>query len=153
LAAIFLRNLWLPFLFPQSSNTTPESARTLGTGDIQVTLSWSNINDLDLWVIDPAAEKIYFEHPFSQSGGKLDVDANRGCQENMTSVPIENIFWPTNGAPQGSYTIYVNYYRICDLNEIEASYTVRLLVDGKLQTFSGAVSQQDDTKEVVTFSR
>jgi len=68
----------------------------LGTGDVQVTLRWNTPVDLDLHVIDPLGEEIYFRYTFSPSGGTLDVDANAGCTND---TPVENVFWPTGGAP------------------------------------------------------
>ncbi|HYN88710.1 MAG TPA: hypothetical protein VER55_09275, partial [Ardenticatenaceae bacterium] len=76
----------------------------LGTGDVQVTLRWDNPADLDLHVVDPAGEEISYGHPVAQSGGQLDVDANIGCQDDLR---VENVFWPSGGAPTGTYQVEV----------------------------------------------
>jgi hypothetical protein len=85
----------------------------LGTGDVQVTLRWSNAADLDLYVTDPIGEEIWFNHRTSNSGGKLDVDANANCAERKLD-PIENVFWPTGLAPSGEYQVFVNYFAACE---------------------------------------
>jgi hypothetical protein len=84
-----------------------EGARS---GDVQVSLMWSNRNDLDLHVVDPAGEEISFKSKRSRSGGWLDVDMNANPRRGLSSQPVENVFWPAGGAPLGSYRIFVNHY-------------------------------------------
>jgi len=45
-------------------------------GDIEVSLAWNSLSDLDLQVRDPAGELITAAHTRSASGGVQDVDAN-----------------------------------------------------------------------------
>jgi hypothetical protein len=84
----------------------------LGTGDVQVTLRWDTSADLDLHVLDPWGETIYHGNRESESGGDLDVDANRNCGTQSYN-PVENIYWPTGGAPTGIYSVSVVDYRDC----------------------------------------
>jgi hypothetical protein len=106
----------------------------LGTGDVQVTLNWHDINDLDLHVIDPTGEEIYYGNRMSSSGGMLDVDANAGCGGTTTS-PRENIFWPTGSAPTGKYTVSVELFEGCGENPgPSAGITVTARVDGRFMT-------------------
>ena len=126
------------------------SSPDLGTGDVQITLWWHNTADLDLHVIDPNGEEIYFEHPRSESGGQLDVDANDDC-EYATESPVENIYWPTGGAPKGKYSVGVHYYSEC-AGEGTASFTVRILVDGSSKTYEGSVTP-GQMANVSSFSR
>ena len=49
-----------------------------GRGDVKVTMSWNNLSDVDLHVIDPYGERIYYHHKSSQSGGILDFDNRYG---------------------------------------------------------------------------
>ena len=87
----------------------------LGGGDIQITLQWSGPADLDLHVLDPANEEIYYRHTSSESGGQLDHDANAGCNGPADDDnPVENVFWPPHSAPAGSYLAWVDVYRVCD---------------------------------------
>jgi hypothetical protein len=143
-----------PTLTPRPTTTStaiPTATRveTLGTGDVQVTLLWDSTNDLDLWVTDPAGETIYYRHNQSASNGHLDVDANPACHE-LTTTPVENIFWPTGDAPQGTYTVLVNYYQKCQEVE-ETPFQVRLLVNGQTQLFDLVAHAQNDTVDVTTF--
>jgi|YNPNPStandDraft_1061719.scaffolds.fasta_scaffold41336_2 Uncharacterized protein conserved in bacteria len=155
LAAFFTRDYWMPAqpLVTPPPESFPSSTRvaTLGTGDVQITLIWDSTNDLDLWVTDPQGTVIFYDHPTSASGGELDVDANPGCQ-NLTSQPVENIYWPPDGAPEGEYIVAVNYFQQCSYDAV-TPFTVRVLVDGQVQTFSGSVSVVGETQEIYRFKR
>jgi hypothetical protein len=45
-------------------------------GELEVSLAWNSLSDLDLQVRDPAGEMIMADHRRSASGGVQDVDAN-----------------------------------------------------------------------------
>ncbi|HSP96423.1 MAG TPA: MopE-related protein [Candidatus Dormibacteraeota bacterium] len=109
----------------------------VGTGDVRVTLTWSDTNDLDLHVIDPGGTEIYYGNMSSPSGGQLDVDANAACN-NTTTTPVENIFWPAGGAPNGSYVVKVDYWTSCGTPE--SAFTVTTVVDGVTSTYSGVAT-------------
>lgn len=143
----YFRDQWIPLITGDSPTTIPD----LGTGDIQVTLTWNSTNDIDLWVTDPAGDDIYYNQRFSASGGELDVDANPGCQ-HLTSQPIENIYWPTGQAPHGTYTVQVNYYQQCEENA-SVDFQIRLEVDGEVTEFNEVISQEGETVPIITFSR
>ena len=80
------------------------------TGDVQISLMWDNFNDLDLHCVDPTGERIFYGHKASASRGELDVDMN--ARAPYSGQPVENIYWPTNGAPEGNYQIFVNHYSL-----------------------------------------
>lgn len=122
----------------------------LGTGDVQVTLRWDGPADLDLHVIDPGGEEIYFSSPISSSGGQLDVDANGTCAGDP---PVENVFWPTGGAPSGNYQVSVNYYGGCGQAE-PVNYEVTVLVDGQtVDVRSGTLTSEGETQLIGEFTR
>ncbi len=102
---------------------------TLGTGDVQVTLRWSSTADLDLEVIDPQGAAINYDNRQSPSGGQLDVDSNGAC-ENTTADPVENVFWPAGGSPDGEYTIVVSYFGECDGGTGPQAYTLEVKLGG-----------------------
>ena len=101
----------------------------LGTGDVQVTLRWAGDADLDLHVIDPNGEEIWFANTESASGGILDVDANGACEG--LEHPVENVYWPTGVAPGGRYEVYVEYYQLCGVS-VPVDYEVTIRLDGEV---------------------
>jgi len=95
----------------------------LGTGDVQVTLAWNSLADLDLGVQDPLGEFISFSLPTSSSGGELDHDANFPC--DIASAPaVENVFWPSGLAPPGTYLVSVGLGSDC----VDSSADYELIV-------------------------
>ena len=73
----------------------------LGSGILQISLSWDNTADVDIWVTDPSDTKIFWRNTSSSTGGSLDRDDRNGYGP-------ENIFW--ENAPDGSYRVEVNHY-------------------------------------------
>jgi tetratricopeptide (TPR) repeat protein len=70
--------------------------------DIKVYLSWdTDRTDVDLWVTNPAGEKVYYQHRQGRFGGTLFDDVTTGYgPESFTA----------NSAHVGSYAIEVNYF-------------------------------------------
>jgi hypothetical protein len=122
---------------------------TLGTGDVQVTLLWADGNDLDLHVIDPSGAEIYFTNPTSPSGGTLDHDDTAGC--SSTGTHVENVFWPTGGAPPGRYRVFVKNYSSCGS---PSRYSLKATAKGQVAiTSSGTVgAHEGDQTPVSEFS-
>lgn len=106
------------------------------TGDIQVSLAWNNINDIDLHVIAPSGERIFFGHRASFCRGFLDVDMNVAPQ---TMEPVENVFWPPGGAPRGVYQVYVHHFSNHGARD-PTPFRIRILVGGRKTLLEGAVS-------------
>jgi uncharacterized protein YfaP (DUF2135 family) len=79
--------------------------------------------DLDLHVITPNGEEIYFLNPAADLG-QLDVDCLCG---DCPSGPNENIFWQIGNAPKGEYKFWVEYYESCDGNDSESEFILRRL--------------------------
>lgn len=113
---------------------------SVGTGDVQVTLSWNTDADVDLHVVDPSGEEIYYGHRRSASGGELDLDSNAGCA--IDGVRNENITWPVGRAPRGRYTVRVDYWSNCGASRTE--YTVRVNSSGQVQIFDGTFTGSGD---------
>ncbi len=99
----------------------------LGTGDVQVTLRWSGDADLDLHVIDPFGEEIDFGNETSNSGGTLDVDIVPECGLEF-GPHVENVFWATGTAPNGTFQAFVDTFDLCDDSPV--SYQFEIRVDG-----------------------
>ncbi|MDD4032056.1 MAG: hypothetical protein PHS48_02295 [Bacteroidales bacterium] len=109
-----------------------EGALEYGYGDVQVTLTWNNTADVDLYVYDPFGETIYWYNKVSESGGKLDVDDRNGYGP-------ENIFWPSLQAPAGTYEVYVHHYS----GATPSNYTVLVNAFGRRKTYSGSISYKE----------
>ncbi|MEM6352729.1 MAG: hypothetical protein AAF766_18385 [Cyanobacteria bacterium P01_D01_bin.14] len=110
----------------------------LQTGDIQVTLRWQTEDDLDLIVVDPSGDTVSYFNPSVPSGGQLDVDANAYCESPGFS-PVENIFWPTGGAPGGEYSATVVLSIPCAERTTTVDYRLTILNQGDSQTYQGTV--------------
>lgn len=138
---------------PFTSLTT--TVTTVGTGDIQVTLSWDADSDVDLHVVEPGGEEVYYANERSVSGGQLDLDSNAGC--SIDGVRNENITWPVGQARRGVYTVRVDYWSNCNVER--TNYTVRINNGGNVQIFTGSFTGPGDAggagsgRLIATFER
>ncbi len=83
----------------------------IGSGDVQITLTWDNADDLDLHVFEPNGTHIWFANRGpTATGGVLDFDSNVGCVNNGA---VENVFWPAGSSPEGTYQVEVRVYSEC----------------------------------------
>jgi hypothetical protein len=134
---------------PSSSPDAAAMARRLGEagakgGDLQFSLFWRNHNDLDLHCIDPMGFEIFYNNKISPlTGGELDIDQN--FREPYNSSPVENIYWPSGGAPAGLYRVFVVYYAQHDLMDM-TTYTVRTVVQNKTNYFTHTMAMQGQRK-------
>lgn len=118
------------------------------SGDVQISLAWSNYNDLDLWVVHDG-EKIFFGHPREAFGrGSLDVDMNVSPETNR---PCENIFWPRGSSPRGDFEVYVDHFRRHGRAD-PTPYMVRVLKEGRVQVFRGAIRHGERAHLVTRFT-
>lgn len=106
-----------------------------GTGEVQVNISWDSRADVDLYVVDPLGEEIYYAHRGSASGGQLDIDSNAAC--GTDGPRAENIFWPFGVVPpHGNYLVRANYWSAC--GETETNYVVTIRTkDGTAHSYRG----------------
>jgi|GEM_PF-6741097 len=123
------------YLLSVSTNVRP--------GDLQATLRWGTIDDLDVVVRDPAGDIVSFETTSVGSGGQLDGDDNALCQ-NVTETPAETIFWPNGQAPDGEYTVFVSLYSRCADTQGAIPYTLILNVQGRTETYEGTIDESND---------
>lgn len=109
------------------------------TGPIQVSVSWNSDTDVDLHVVDPDGEEIYYGSSESSTGGELDLDSNAGC--SIDGVNNENITWSDDDSPvSGEYIVRVDYWDACDF-EGTTTYVVTVRVEGEpTRTFTGTLS-------------
>ena len=66
----------------------------------------------------------------------------------ITGGTPENIFWSSGSAPKGTYTVSVVYFR----GDKSADWSIRTVVNRKVQTFSGHISGSGPTVQVTTFT-
>jgi hypothetical protein len=149
-------------LSDEQGNVGPYSLITVGllmsgTGDVKVTLSFDRLHDLDLHVVEPNGDEIFYDHPMSETGGQLDLDSGSQCM--TTSANAENIFWPPGGAPAGDYRVFVQNYQQCSAGDI--TFTVRVAYDSVVNTYTGTfsdgtageVATPANVREIITFRR
>jgi hypothetical protein len=129
---------------------------TVGTGDVQVSVSWNTAADVDLHVVDPSGEEIYYGNPTATSGGELDLDSNAAC--GTDGPRNENVTWPTGTAPSGTYTVRLDYWSNCSATSTD--YIVTVHVTGHAaQTFTGTFTGSGDAgalgagTQITTFTK
>jgi len=100
----------------------------LGTGDLQVTLTWdTDFSDCDLWVLEPDSTWVYYSNPIGPTAS-LDADDTEGFGP-------ENIFVPPGNAANGTYSAAIDMY---DLDGITTDTNCTIVV----RTFVGTGSAQ-----------
>ena len=115
----------------------------VGTGALQVSLSFDNAKDVDLHLIEPEyvgeygdpvdfySRHIFYGHQWSAAGGWLDLDSNASC--SIDNVNNENITYNDSTAfiPAGTYKVYIDLWENCD-PEIPTNYVVTVFYGGTL---------------------
>ncbi|MCX7744456.1 MAG: hypothetical protein N2167_07830 [Flavobacteriales bacterium] len=106
----------------------------VGTGRLQVSLTFDKNTDLDLYLVEPDGETIYYGNSTSSNGGYLDLDSNPGCY--IDGVNNENITYDEQSEIEpGTYTVRVNNYADC-VNQ-QVNYTVVARYNGQIIATSG----------------
>ncbi len=112
--------------------------------DVRASLLWDNRNDLDLHVIAPSGDHIYYGNKRSSCGGWLDVDMNVGGE---TTKPVENVRWPKGQAPAGRYKVYVQNFRFHEPKAEPTRFKVEIEVAGEIKHIEGEISPSGQTKD------
>ncbi len=89
--------------------------------DIKIYLTWdTDRSDVDLWVVNPAGEKVFYSHKNGKFGGRLFGDVTNGYgPESFTAAK----------ALPGEYKIQVHYYSGGSENFPEARGEVVVVLD------------------------
>lgn len=112
-------------------------------GDLRISLSWYNADDLDLSVIEPTGHEIYYgssRRSTSPNGGMLDLDMN-GMDKHCDKEPVENIIYKDKSRmKKGVYKVRVDQYskRV----RKDEGFVLQIEYNGEIQnfTFEGAFS-------------
>lgn len=113
----------------------PVEVVEVGTGKLQVSLSWDQLNDVDLHLYEPGGEEIYFVNDSSENGGVLDLDSNPICF--LDAVNNENITYSENATlVAGEYIVTVDLYSNCSITE-KTNYIVTARLNGNIITGTG----------------
>lgn len=106
---------------------------------IRASLIWHTYDDLDLHVVTPNGDHIYYGHKQARCSGELDVDRNAGGAQ--TREPVENIRWPKGKALPGKYVVYVQNYAHHESDRKDIPFMVELDIDGKIERFEGVAKK------------
>ena len=88
----------------------------VGTGwTFQVTLTWDADSDVDLHVVEPGGDEIYWGNPSSDQRRNTGSRFQRRLQARTASRKREHHLAGRRGAPRGTYTVRVNYWAACDV--------------------------------------
>ena len=134
--------------------TVRQTKLAASTGEVQVSVSWDADSDVDLHVVDPRGEEIFYGSPTSASGGQLDLDSNAAC--SLDRKNNENIRWTSN-APAGTYTVRLDYWSSCGVARTE--YAVTVNNGGSSTLFTGNFTGPGDGggrgsgRPITTFTR
>lgn len=129
---------------PTYVNVIAQPARS---GPLQLTLTWNNTADIDLYMEEPDGTVIFYGSPFrldrgspvqSPGGGALDVDDTNGFGP-------ENIYYESEPALSGAYSVHVEHYA----GELPVQYTLTVTRNGSSQTYSGTLtSNKEETQPI-----
>src|SRR5262249_5698226 len=116
-------------------------ARTVSgqSGGVQVGITWDSATDVDLHVVDPQGNEVYYGNTSVPSGGTLDVDSNAACA--LDNKNAENIRW-NGAAPNGTYTVRVDYWSACNVSG-STTYAVVVNNGGTISRYSGTFRASD----------
>ncbi len=115
--------------------------------DIKVYLTWdTDQSDVDLWVTNPAGERVYYEHKQGRFGESLFHDVTTGYGPESFTAPT---------AHAGDYLVQVNYFGAGRSNFSEARGEVVVVLDEGRPTETRQVLPYRlyEVKQTVTVAR
>lgn len=118
----------------------PEDSLRGQSGNLRFNLQWQSTTDLDLHVIDPCGNEIYYSRKLSTCNGNigsLDVDAN--ADYPLIPNPQENIYFETPS--QGIYKVYVRCYRWRGATSTPLDFNVTIIDKNERKDFNGSVTK------------
>lgn len=123
------------------------------TGDIQVSIGWDTIDDIDLHVLfrnQFGKSYICWSSRIGVNNGMLDVDMNAD-PTSLTNRPVENIFWPHGRSPEGEYSIGIHNFKNWSGNPA-TQVTIVIKTTSFTKTLKAIAVYGQPTKETFRFS-
>lgn len=115
-------------------------------GELRTSLSWFNYDDLDLHVVEPNGNKIYFSSKRSNTSGCLDVDMNAGMLRSKT--PVENIIWTDkNLMKEGTYKVLVHNFTLRE--KTNSGFAVQIECNGEVFDFEYKTNPKSDEYQLI----
>lgn len=110
----------------------------VATAQIQVSLTWNSVTDIDLWIIGPDEEKIYYGNWLSaKSLGWLDHD-------NTEAYGPENITFNYQ-MPEGDYKVYVHHFN----GGVQTDYQVTVAIGDNVIVHNGDFPENVTDSEAI----
>jgi len=112
------------------------------TGDIQISLAWNTLDDVDLHVeFTPQGKgalmsEINWQSRRGRYGGYLDIDMNAGGGQ-ISRTPVENIFWPRGSSPKGSFRVGAQLF--ASRTKRPVKITIRIKIGSDIKTINDVV--------------
>lgn len=140
-------NLNAPSLFKWSNNfawayngnvadSFKEKVKAAGgriEGVLRCSLHWFNYDDLDIHVVEPNGNEIYFGNKRSATSGELDIDMNAGSGKSRDA--IENIIWTDpSRMREGIYKLRVNNF--AKRESIDVGFECEIECNGEIFHFN-----------------
>lgn len=126
---------------PPSTATLSVTGVPLPAGALVFTLRWDTESDLDLHVVDPAGDEIYWgDISPPGSGAILDFDSNANCV--VDGRREENVIWKDR-PPSGTYLARVDTHALCAATY--AYWSVEARLDGVVVGSAVGESLASDT--------
>ncbi len=117
-----------------------------GTGELKVTLQWEFYGDIDLHVVEPSGEELFFDNTSSSSSdGYLDHDIKQGGPGSF-----ENVFWK-NPQP-GTYRVRLHYYPNAENDRNESGPCLVTVINrGEAKSYRVTMSQPEQWANIIQF--
>lgn len=137
-------------LMKVQSGDFSEQTPVPSTGDVEILLSWADYNDIDLMCTDPHGEMIWYSNKTANSGGQLEIDMN--VEYPGSSQPIEHIYWPTRQAPNGTYNVYVKFYKRHQPGNSQCPFKVKVKYNSQIEQYEGVLDSEGEVVQVCSFT-
>ena len=113
---------------PTDIGRIDEHACPYEAGAVQITMTWNNGSDIDLFVREPDGDVLSHQRDRSARGGRFDYAGRGQCDSALEYPRIENVFWPLDSAPAGEYELLLHRWGDCLDRATETQEAVTVLV-------------------------